>query len=81
MMIYLSCQGEARQVLNVLSVEEMQEPGGLNRILRLLEESFGVRSDERFEQRQDAYFILFLLQKATGGQHRRIHFDLEETSV
>eukprot|EP00435_Cladocopium_sp_Y103_P016026 s641_g4.t1 len=55
MMIYLSCHGEARQVLNVLTVDEMLEAGGLNRVLRLLEESFGVRSDERFEQRQEAY--------------------------
>ena len=55
MIIYLNCQGEARRVLNVLSLEEMQEPGGLHRILRLLNESFGERSDERFEQRQEAY--------------------------
>ena len=41
MIIYLNCQGEARRVLNVLSLQEMQEPGGLHRILRLLEESFG----------------------------------------
>lgn len=39
----------------MLSVDEMAEPGGCNRILRLLEESFGIRSDERFEMRQEAY--------------------------
>lgn len=55
MLIYLSCQGEAREVLNQLEVREMQEPGGLNRILRLLEESYGSRAEERFEERQEAY--------------------------
>ena len=55
MLLYLSCQGEARRVLNVLSVDEMAEPGGCNRILRLLDESFGIRSDERFELKQEAY--------------------------
>ena len=32
-----------------------REPGGLARILRLLEESFGSRADERFEEKQEAY--------------------------
>ena len=55
MLIYLSCQGEPRQILNQLQVSEMREPGGLNRVMRLLEESYGARSDERFEERQEAY--------------------------
>ena len=55
MLVYLSCEGEARQVLNQLEVSEMREPGGLQRIMRLLEESYGARADERFEERQEAY--------------------------
>ena len=55
MLIYLSCQGEPRQILNQLEVSEMQEPGGLGRIMRLLEESFGARAEERFEQKQEEY--------------------------
>ena len=55
MLIYLSCQGEPRQILNQLQIGEMQEAGGLNRVLRLLEESYGARSDERFEEKQEAY--------------------------
>ena len=39
MLIYLSCQGEPRQILNQLEVQEMQEPGGLNRMLKLLDEN------------------------------------------
>lgn len=55
MLIYLSCQGEPRQILNQLEVNEMQEPGGRGRMVKLLEESFGARADERFEEKQDAY--------------------------
>ena len=55
MLVYLSCEGEARQVLNQLEVSEMREPGGLQRIMRLLEEPYGARADERFEERQEAY--------------------------
>ena len=55
MLIYLSCQDEAREILNQLEVREMQEPGRLNRVLRLLEESYGSRAEERFEEKQEAY--------------------------
>ena len=55
MLIYLSCQGEPRAILSQMEVSEMREPGGLQRVLRLLDESFGARSDERFEANQDAY--------------------------
>lgn len=55
MLIYLSCEGEPRQILNQLEVSEMQEPGGLGRVLRLLEDSYGARADERFEEKQEAY--------------------------
>ena len=36
-------------------MEEIQEPGGLGRVLKLLEDSYGSRSDERFEEKQEAY--------------------------
>ena len=55
MLVYLSCEGEARQILNQMEVSEMQEPGGLQRIMRLLEDSYGSRAEERFEERQEAY--------------------------
>ena len=55
LLIYLSCEGEARQVLNQLGIGEIQEAGGLNRVLRLLEDSYGSRADERFEERQEAF--------------------------
>ena len=55
LLIYLSCEGEARQVLNQLEIADIQSDGGLQRVLRLLNDAFGARSDERFEQRQDAY--------------------------
>ena len=64
MLIYLSCQGEPRQILNQLQIEEMREPGGLNRVLRLLEESYGARADDRFEEKQEAY----LTYRRTPGQ-------------
>ena len=55
MLIYLSTTGEPRAILNQLEIAEMREEGGLSRVLRLLDESFGARSDERFEQRQEEY--------------------------
>ena len=55
MLIYLSCQGEPRAILSQLEISEMREPGGLQRVMKLLEESFGARSDERFEANQEAY--------------------------
>ena len=55
MLVYLSTAGEARAILNQMEISEMREAGGLARILRLLEESFGSRADERFEEKQEAY--------------------------
>ena len=76
--IYLSCQGEPRQILNQLEVSEMQEPGGLGRIMRLLEESFGARAEERFEQKQEEYLAY---RRAPGpAEHRGLHLDLEQAS-
>ena len=40
MLIYVRCQGEPRQILNQLKVNEMQEPGGLGRVMRL-QDAFG----------------------------------------
>jgi len=48
-------RGEARQVLNQLEVDDMQSEGGLGRMLRLLDDAFGSKVDERFEGRQGAY--------------------------
>ena len=55
LLIYISCEGEARQVLNQLEISEIQGERGLQRVLRLLEDAFGSRADERFEQKQEAY--------------------------
>ena len=54
-LIFLSCEGEARQVLNQLEVDDMQSEGGLGRMLRLLDDAFGSKADERFQERQGAY--------------------------
>ena len=53
MLVFLSTAGEAREVVNQLEVSEMNEPGGLNRMMKLLEDAYGTRSDERFEEKQD----------------------------
>ena len=55
MLVYLSCRGEARQILNQLEMSEIEAEGGYNRVMALLEEAYGSRADERFEERQDAY--------------------------
>ena len=55
MLVYLSTQGEARAILDQLEISEMREPGGLQRILRLMDDAFGSRADERFEEKQEAY--------------------------
>ena len=39
MLIYVRCQGEPRQILNHLNINEMQEPGGLGRVMRLQDAS------------------------------------------
>ena len=54
-LIFLSCEGGARQVLNQLEVDDTQSEGGLGRMLRLLDDAFGSKADERFEERQGAY--------------------------
>eukprot|EP00435_Cladocopium_sp_Y103_P057834 s201_g20.t1 len=54
-LLFLSCTGEAREVLNQLEIADMQEEGGLQRILRLLEDAYGSKADERFEERQNAF--------------------------
>lgn len=54
-LMFLSTTGEAREVLNQLEVTDMQQEGGLQRILRLLEEAYGSKADERFEERQSAF--------------------------
>ena len=54
-LIYLSTSGEARDVLNQLEVQDMQEAGGLNRVMRLLDDAYGTRAEERFEDRQEAF--------------------------
>ena len=55
MIVYLSCKGEARDILNQLTMDEMSEEGGLQRMLNLLEETYGSRSDERFETARTAF--------------------------
>ena len=63
-LLFLSCAGEAREVLNQLEVADTQEEGGLQRILRLLEDAYGSKADERFEERQTA----FLNYRRSPGQ-------------
>ena len=62
--MFLSTTGEAREVLNQLEVTDMQQEGGLQRILRLLEEAYGSKANERFEERQSA----FLNYRCVPGQ-------------
>lgn len=54
-LIYLSTAGEPREILDQLEIQDMREAGGLNRVMRLLDEAYGARSDERFEEKQEAY--------------------------
>ena len=49
-LLFLSCTGEAREVLNQLEIADMQEEGGLQRILRLLEDAYGSKADERLRK-------------------------------
>lgn len=63
-LMFLSTTGEAREVLNQLEVADMQQEGGLQRLLRLLEEAYGSKADERFEERQSA----FLNYRRSPGQ-------------
>ena len=55
MIVFLSCHGEARMILSQMEIEDMSRPGGLGKILSLLEEAFGSRSDEKFEEKQEQY--------------------------
>ena len=51
MLVYLSCRSEAREILNQMEISEMTAEGGLTRMLRLLDEAYGTRADERFEEK------------------------------
>lgn len=55
MLVYLSCKSEAREILNQLEISEMIGEGGLTRMLRLLDEAYGTRADERFIEEQEQY--------------------------
>ena len=55
MLVYLSCRSEAREILNQMEISEMTAEGGLTRMLRLLDEAYGTRADERFEEKQEQY--------------------------
>ena len=55
MIAFLSCRGEARMILTQLEIADMTRPGGLKKMLQLLEEAFGSRSDEKFEEKQEQY--------------------------
>ena len=55
MIVFLSCHGEARMILSQMEIADMSRPGGLGKILNLLEEAFGSRSDEKFEEKQEQY--------------------------
>ena len=50
MMIYLSCKGDAREVLDQITIEEMVAAGGLAKLWQLLNEAYGESSDEYFER-------------------------------
>ena len=54
-LIYLSTSGEPRDVLNQLEIPELQEEGGLGRVLKLLDDTYGTRAEERFEEKQEAF--------------------------
>ena len=65
LLIYISCEGEARH-----EISEIQGERGLQRVLRLLEDAFGSRADERFEQKQEAYLSY---RRTPGTMHRGVH--------
>ena len=54
-LVYLNTAGEARDIVNQLEIEDLQEPGGLGRIMRLLDDAYEKRADERFEQKQEEF--------------------------
>ena len=64
MIVFLSCHGEARMILSQLEISDMSKPGGLRKMLQLLEEAFGSRSDEKFEEKQE----LYLAYRRAAGQ-------------
>lgn len=45
-LMFLSTTGEAWEVLNQLEVADMQQEGGLQRLLRLLKEAYASKADE-----------------------------------
>ena len=51
MLVYLSCRSEAREILNQMEISEMTAEGGPTRVLKLLDEAYGTRADERFEEK------------------------------
>ena len=50
MLVYLSCKKEARDVLDQLTLEEMMQKDGLERIWRLLDEAYDESAEEHFER-------------------------------
>ena len=77
-LMFLSCEGEAREVLNQLEIEDMRSAGGLNRVLRLLEDAYGAKADERFEEKQSE-FMSYRRRPERGGLSG--HFEEVENRI
>eukprot|EP00971_Amphidinium_carterae_P122442 2424278-Amphidinium_carterae.1 len=55
MLLYLATEDAARDTLNVLSIEDMQAPGGLARIWSLLDDAYGQTAPDRFDRARLQY--------------------------
>ena len=55
LLIWLTVELEAKETLDILTVAEMKEQGGLDIVWRLLDDAFGKDDDEEFEVAQERY--------------------------
>eukprot|EP00971_Amphidinium_carterae_P352661 6492692-Amphidinium_carterae.2 len=55
MLIYLATEGEARGVLDVLTIPQMTQAGGLPTIWQILDDAFGQSAPDRFEHCRAKY--------------------------
>ena len=55
MLVYLACRGEARVTLNILEIDEMMAPHGMEMIWELLDEAFDKLVFEKYEEASAEY--------------------------
>ena len=55
MLVYLACRGEARETLDILEIDEMLAPHGMEMIWELLDEAFDKLVIEKYEEASAEY--------------------------